>query len=100
MQDTQDTRTTPNRRGWALPPPAEPAPVVCPANDWTTLGPVVSAAQTGAERLPDDQLGFDVARAERVALDASTVYINDGKFNLSAPFGGTEQSGYGRERGR
>jgi acyl-CoA reductase-like NAD-dependent aldehyde dehydrogenase len=44
----------------------------------------------------------DVARAERVAaqLDASTVYINGGKFNPSAPFGGTKQSGYGRERGR
>lgn len=44
----------------------------------------------------------DVARAERVgaALNASTVYVNGGKFNPSAPFGGTKQSGYGRERGR
>lgn len=44
----------------------------------------------------------DITRAERVAaqLDASTVYINDGKLNPSAPFGGTRQSGYGRERGR
>lgn len=44
----------------------------------------------------------DVARAERVAaqLNASTVYINGGKFNPSAPFGGTKGSGYGRERGR
>ncbi|MEV6594842.1 aldehyde dehydrogenase family protein [Streptomyces acidicola] len=33
-------------------------------------------------------------------LDASTVYINGGKFNPSAPFGGTKGSGYGRERGR
>jgi aldehyde dehydrogenase (NAD+) len=44
----------------------------------------------------------DVTRAERVGaqLDASTVYVNGGKFNPSAPFGGTKGSGYGRERGR
>jgi aldehyde dehydrogenase (NAD+) len=44
----------------------------------------------------------DIARAETVGaqLNASTVYINGGKFNPSAPFGGTKQSGYGRERGR
>jgi aldehyde dehydrogenase (NAD+) len=44
----------------------------------------------------------DIARAEQVGaqLNASTVYINGGKFNPSAPFGGTKQSGYGRERGR
>lgn len=44
----------------------------------------------------------EVERAERVAaqLNASTVYINGGAFNSSAPFGGTKRSGYGRERGR
>lgn len=44
----------------------------------------------------------DIARAERVGaqLNASTVYLNGGKFNPSAPFGGTKQSGFGRERGR
>jgi aldehyde dehydrogenase (NAD+) len=43
----------------------------------------------------------DADRATRVAaqVDASTVYINAGAFNPSAPFGGTKQSGYGRERG-
>lgn len=43
----------------------------------------------------------DEAEAERVALclNASTVYLNGGRFNPSAPFGGTKQSGYGRERG-
>lgn len=43
----------------------------------------------------------DEAELERVALKlhASTVYLNGGKFNPSAPFGGTKQSGYGRERG-
>ncbi len=43
----------------------------------------------------------DKDRAERVAkrLHASTVYINAGKFNPSAPFGGTKGSGFGRERG-
>jgi aldehyde dehydrogenase (NAD+) len=43
----------------------------------------------------------DVDHAAAVAerIDASTVYINGGAFNPSAPFGGTKQSGYGRERG-
>ncbi|HEY4276774.1 MAG TPA: aldehyde dehydrogenase family protein [Conexibacter sp.] len=43
----------------------------------------------------------DAERAARVAsrVDASTVYINGASFNPSAPFGGTKQSGYGRERG-
>jgi aldehyde dehydrogenase (NAD+) len=43
----------------------------------------------------------DVERATRVAgrIDASTVYVNGARFNASAPFGGTKQSGYGRERG-
>jgi len=43
----------------------------------------------------------DRERAQRVArrLHASTVYINAGKFNPSAPFGGTKGSGFGRERG-
>ncbi len=43
----------------------------------------------------------DAERAARVAgrIDASTVYINGASFNPSAPFGGTKQSGYGRERG-
>ncbi len=44
----------------------------------------------------------DVSRAEQIGgrLNASTVYLNGAKFNPSAPFGGTKQSGYGRERGR
>jgi acyl-CoA reductase-like NAD-dependent aldehyde dehydrogenase len=44
----------------------------------------------------------DASRAEQIGeqLNASTVYINGGKFNPSAPFGGTKGSGYGRERGR
>lgn len=43
----------------------------------------------------------DTTRAEAVArrLNASTVYINAGAFNPSAPFGGTKGSGFGRERG-
>lgn len=43
----------------------------------------------------------DADRAARVAaeIDASTVYVNGAAFNPSAPFGGTKQSGYGRERG-
>lgn len=43
----------------------------------------------------------DADRATRVAagVDASTVYVNGAAFNPSAPFGGTKQSGYGRERG-
>jgi acyl-CoA reductase-like NAD-dependent aldehyde dehydrogenase len=44
----------------------------------------------------------DAERATRVAgqVDASTVYLNGARFNPSAPFGGTKQSGYGRERGQ
>lgn len=43
----------------------------------------------------------DTDRAHRFAarVHASTVYINAGKFNPSAPFGGTKGSGFGRERG-
>ncbi|MGV9862349.1 aldehyde dehydrogenase family protein [Rhodococcus koreensis] len=43
----------------------------------------------------------DIDRAQRFAkkVHASTVYINAGKFNPSAPFGGTKRSGFGRERG-
>ncbi|MEU1980892.1 aldehyde dehydrogenase family protein [Nocardia sp. NPDC019395] len=43
----------------------------------------------------------DADRAARFArkVNASTVYINAGKFNPSAPFGGTKGSGFGRERG-
>jgi aldehyde dehydrogenase (NAD+) len=43
----------------------------------------------------------DRERADAVArrLNASTVYINAGAFNPSAPFGGTKGSGFGRERG-
>jgi acyl-CoA reductase-like NAD-dependent aldehyde dehydrogenase len=43
----------------------------------------------------------DTDRAYRFAtrVHASTVYINAGKFNPSAPFGGTKGSGFGRERG-
>lgn len=43
----------------------------------------------------------DTDRANTFArkVNASTVYINAGKFNPSAPFGGTKGSGFGRERG-
>ncbi|OZF07753.1 hypothetical protein CH300_04870 [Rhodococcus sp. 15-1154-1] len=43
----------------------------------------------------------DTDRADRFArkVNASTVYINAGKFNPVAPFGGTKGSGFGRERG-
>lgn len=44
----------------------------------------------------------DPVRAERVArqLQAGQVDINGGSFNLLAPFGGSKQSGYGRELGK
>ena len=44
----------------------------------------------------------DPVRAERVArkLHAGQVDINGAPFNLLAPFGGSKQSGYGRELGK
>ena len=45
--------------------------------------------------------GKDVGRAIKVAKKMRTgqVTINNGEFNLSAPFGGYKQSGNGRELG-
>jgi acyl-CoA reductase-like NAD-dependent aldehyde dehydrogenase len=42
----------------------------------------------------------DHARAVGSRLDAGAVFVNGGRFNPAAPFGGCKQSGYGRERGR
>jgi acyl-CoA reductase-like NAD-dependent aldehyde dehydrogenase len=42
---------------------------------------------------------LDLANRAAARLHASTVYINGGNFNATAPFGGTKRSGFGRERG-
>lgn len=41
----------------------------------------------------------ELANLAATRLNASTVYINGGKFNATSPFGGTKRSGFGRERG-
>ena len=43
----------------------------------------------------------DAERATGVArrLETGEVYVNGGRFNIRAPFGGVKQSGYGRELG-
>ncbi|MEO3830296.1 aldehyde dehydrogenase family protein [Actinomadura sp. B10D3] len=38
-----------------------------------------------------------IAVARRI--DSGEVYVNGGRFNIAAPFGGTKESGYGRELG-
>ena len=43
----------------------------------------------------DKTLGFDVAKH----IDAGMVYVNGGRYNIEAPFGGMKQSGNGREFG-
>jgi aldehyde dehydrogenase (NAD+) len=50
----------------------------------------------GAVWSRDQDHAIDFARR----LDAGTVEVNGGAFNLVAPFGGVKQSGYGREFGK
>lgn len=43
----------------------------------------------------DKTLGLDIAKQ----MDAGMVYVNGGRYNIEAPFGGMKQSGNGREFG-
>ena len=78
------------------------------------FGPVLSILAYDSEdeaiRIANDSLyglsgavqSADVERAKRVArrIRSGQVNINEGGFNLLAPFGGYKQSGHGRELGR
>ncbi|WP_225991284.1 aldehyde dehydrogenase family protein [Actinomadura montaniterrae] len=44
---------------------------------------------------PDRAVAVAVARR----FDSGEVYVNGGRFNIDAPFGGVKESGYGRELG-
>jgi acyl-CoA reductase-like NAD-dependent aldehyde dehydrogenase len=75
-----------------------PVLVIIPADDEDDAVRIANDSQYG---LAGGVWSGDPERAKRVALRIRTgqVEINGGAFNVSAPFGGYKQSGYGRELG-
>ncbi|MDQ4055132.1 MAG: aldehyde dehydrogenase family protein [Actinomycetota bacterium] len=99
---------------WATPTVFTDVPPSAVISQEEAFGPVLAIIpfdgddDAGVEVVNSTRYGLNAAvwcsdphRAESVALrlSASTVYVNAGAFNPSAPFGGTKGSGFGRERG-